>query len=870
MSDCFVCTRRISTSPSGVGEIKPRATAVAALHVKKMTSSPTLKVTMIRERNVKSKVESSALIHSKHIYGDSILAALSDAATLPRISADVNLAGTWEPTHITNVLEGTDDWDNTYRIGRAQSAVFGAGEIKPGMTMNANPLMHLVGSGVLRQTYADKFAGDFNDFTCVQKLYPSGDVYTSEFVNQNTRHDNLYQNIDEGIFTGKYHVDGEISDRYSDDRLEFITPSSIHTDNTARYTCDITAPSIIAKESRLFFRMAAPRSNWDGNGANFRSEVAHEFSIINIEWKDPLGDVVIRYEDITMRGDADYDNTKYRNFGTYGTKPEINNFLKYQWQSGYPLLGPDTGYTLTFQVSGRSLDDPFDQGFDFGFEENTDVVDSVAGSDDYLAIDGAPLATQNQSMGLNPTNALRISAIEICNSGGLVGLGKEHYMPFYMQVRPSGDSLERRAMPAKILQWDHDSGIYPVASSVWNSPNGLFDNTTVSGATNLLHSLNYLNDDYYINLRRLDSPYRADSGRLAMKFTLDNLDLPTKRGEFGFGHAKSAFDVGDRKELDTFFIPNRATLRVRARKESSDIRDYSFDVVGWTDDRLLNISSPTGGFLQSTGGEGDYVTTSGYEGPDLSLAGESFSSLDGFSSGNTPNNAGYDHYRLSTTPVVNTTDFAWYEIDLNIFEDTVTLGKSKQYNQSPNFESIYLDLFPLPSGTQISHIELCLKYSPSNGLNMMSLGGDIGLIDGNRAEGRLHPTTRQSTDSIINAGTTYNPLSTIESIPHAFTTPSSIKSNYSRRWRGVKSIVNGPFDPDMFAFGFENPTLDHPFMSGLYNLTNYNGTTIYPENVGKNLHADNGTLTTTFSEPIYKNVGWRFKSQNIFDYQKPG
>jgi hypothetical protein len=28
MSDCFVCTRRISTSASGVGEIKPRATAV--------------------------------------------------------------------------------------------------------------------------------------------------------------------------------------------------------------------------------------------------------------------------------------------------------------------------------------------------------------------------------------------------------------------------------------------------------------------------------------------------------------------------------------------------------------------------------------------------------------------------------------------------------------------------------------------------------------------------------------------------------------------------------------------------------------------------------------------------------------------------
>ena len=874
MSDCFVCTSKLSTSASGVGEVKPHITAVAALHVKKLTSSSTLKAKMVRERNVNSKVSGFGVLHSKHIYLDAVDAAtLYDfdgevAVTLPRLSADVNLGGTWESSHIDNVLEGDDDWDINLRIGKAQSAVFGVGEIKPGITAEVNPLMNLIAVGNLKDPYADKFAGDFNDFTCVQKLYPSGDVYTSEFVNQNTNHKDLYKSIDEGIFTGNYHVDGEISDRYSDDRLEFITPSSIQTDHLARYTCDITAPSIIAKESRLFFRLSGPRSNWDGNGANFEGDVAPEYTITNIEWKDPNGSLVIKYEDVVMRGDADYSNPRYKNFGTYATKPKINNFSKYQWQSGYPLLGPEVGYTLTFQVSGKSFDDPFNQGFDFGFEENTDVVDSVAGDNDYLAIDGSPLATQNQRMGLNPTNAIRISAIEICNSGGLLGLGKEHYMPFYMQVRPSGDSLERRAMPAKILQWNYDSGVYPVASSVWTTPYHS-DNTTVSGAQNLINSLNYLDDNYYINLDRMDAPYRADSGRLSIQFSLNNLDLPAKRGEFGFGHAKSAFNVGDRKELDTFFIPNRATLRVRARKQSSSIRDYSFDVVGWTDDRLLNISSPTGGFLQSTGGTGDYITTSGYEGPDLTLGGESLSSLEGFSSGNTPNNAGYDHYRLSTTPVVSTTDFAWYEIDLNIFEDTVSLGKSKEYNQSPNFESIYLDLYPLPSGAQISHMELCLKYSPSNGLNMMSLGGDIGLIDGDREEGRLHPTSRQSTDSIINAGTTYNPLSTIENIPHAFTTPSSIKTNYSRRWKGSNELVNGPFDPDMFAFGFENPTLDHPFLSGLYDFSNYSGTTIKPQKVGQGLHADNGTLSTTFSQAIYKNVGWRFKTQNIFDYQKP-
>ena len=721
--------------------------------------------------------------------------------------------------------------------------------------------MHLVSSGNLSIPYTDKFAGSFNDFTCIQKLYPSGDVYSSDFVDKNNKHENLYQNIDEGIFTGKYHTPSGVSDRVSDDKSTYIQPSSIQTEGTHNYKCEITAPSIIAKDSRIFFRAAGPRSNYDSN-------LAPEYTIKNITWKDPNGGLVIEYEDIVMRGDADYDDhNNYVNFGTYASKPKVNKFLLYQWQEGYPLTGPSTGYTLSFDVEGKSFDDPFDQGFNVGFEENTDVVDTVAGLNDYLAIDGAPLSTQNQGL-INPTNAIRISAIEICNSGGLVGIGREQYLPIYMQVRPSGDSLERRAMPASILSWDHDSGVYPVASSVWTSPY-LSDNTTVSGAKNLIHSLNYLNDSYYINLDRVDSPHLADSGRLAVKFTLNNLDLPAKRGEFGFGHSKGAFDVGDRKELDTFFKPHSASLRVRARKSSASIRDYSIDVVGWTDDKLLNISTPKGGFLQSTGGTGDYVASSGYEGPDASLASEAFSSLDGFSSGNTPNNAGYDHYRLSTTPVVNSTDFAWYEIELNIFEDNVSLGKSKDYAQSPNFESVYLDLYPLPSGAQISHMELCLKYSPSNGLSLHSVGGDLGFIDGNREEGRLHPTSRQSTDSIINTGPTYNPISKIENIPHAFTTPSSIKTNYSRRWKGSNGLVNGPFDGDMFGFGFENPQLDHPFMSGLYDFSNYSGTTIKPKEVGQGLHADNGTLSTTFSQAIYKNVGWRFKTQNIFDYQKP-
>ena len=195
MSDCFICVTKISTTVTGEGVANPHATLVAALHAKKMIATGVLKATMTRERNASSKVDAFALLHSVYGYFDANEAASSSETTPPRMPANINLAGTWNPDHIRQVLEGTDTWDNFYRIGRPNSSVSGVGEINPGMTMTANPLMHLVGSGVLSVPYTDKFAGDFNDFTCVQKLYPSGDVYTSDFVDDNNKHENLYQNI---------------------------------------------------------------------------------------------------------------------------------------------------------------------------------------------------------------------------------------------------------------------------------------------------------------------------------------------------------------------------------------------------------------------------------------------------------------------------------------------------------------------------------------------------------------------------------------------------------------------------------------------------------------------------------------------------
>ena len=84
-----------------------------------------------------------------------------------------------------------------------------------------------------------------------------------------------------------------------------------------------------------------------------------------------------------------------------------------------PIIEPDPDYA-------------FDPGFDFGFEENYEIYESPHEEDDYLALDGSPLSTQNQGF-LNPNNSLRISAVEICNSGRL-GPASENYINIYYQV----------------------------------------------------------------------------------------------------------------------------------------------------------------------------------------------------------------------------------------------------------------------------------------------------------------------------------------------------------------------------------------------------------------------------------------------------
>ena len=227
------------------------------------------------------------------------------------------------------------------------------------------------------------------------------------------------------------------------------------------------------------------------------------------------------------------------------------------------------------------------------------------------------------------------------------------------------------------------------------------------------------------------------------------------------------------------------------------------------------------------------------------------------------------------TPVVNTTDFQLYEVPLVILDDNVRYGISRDYSLSSLLEHLYLDIYPLPSGASIAYIELCARYAPADGLNIYTQGGEkIGKAQAGRSEGALFPSGMESYDDILNAGSGYQPISAITGLPHAYSSPDTIKTNYSRRWRGSEGTVRGPYDLDSFGFGFENPTIDYPFLSGYYKFDSFGPENRYVLSVdmGPSSPSGLGTLSgLCLTDPeIHHNIGWRFASGTLFNDQLPG
>lgn len=719
--------------------------------------------------------------------------------------------------------------------------------------------------------YTDKIGGhvskinQFKNFSNTQKLFPIKDqvisLNNSYFVNESLSSGNLYDSVNEGLFTGNYNENLNISRRISDDDLSYIQPSSIYTSGTFRYKCEVSTPYYHPEQSFLFLRASAPLFNYG-------SRIAPQYKIHNIKFEDPSGNLIVKYKDITLKGDADYTISPVINYSTYVSEPEINNANLNTWHINYPILHEGSGYTLSLDFDVLCLDDPFSIGFGAGYEDKL-----------------CNLSEPTQGYYLNPTNTIRISTIEICNSGDL-GIKKDNKFNFYTEVSPIGQRLSKSISPVQVLMNTADINIYPNIQSTWksspDSENNVSYNTSVSGCEVLTSKINDYSQNTFISL----FSHNNDSGRLTLKFSHSKPE-PTARlvdGAFDFSFVgNNNFDKANLQsvaDVDNFFVVDSIELRIIAKKAVGS-RDYALDVVGYSDDKILNVTPKIGAFLQnklnptyiadefdnllvSENNEyiiadvdqyGDAPKTSGFKPVnDLGISSQSLSDKDQYYYDYLTSVDAGDHYRLSTLPVIDSTSFKEYIVPLEIYEDRVSVGKSTDYSMSSYFENLYIDLYPIPSGASISSAKLVVYYRPSNGMALHTFARpshkELGLKDIT-----LLPT--EWNDIKLNNYVTEAPLSVISGIPQSYSEELTLKTNYARRWRGVDgNVTNGPYDPNQFDFSFYNPQQDHPFLYGFFDFNNISGNYIFSRD-----YSTSGYISDT---SIIKNIGSRFNSNSLY------
>jgi len=751
------------------------------------------------------------------------------------------------------------------------------------LTLSSNNLESKIRAiGQFRNIYTDKIGGTLGKiksllrFRATQKLYPIRDIVTASndvyFVNKDLSSGNIYQSVDDGLFIGNYTDNGDKSTRISDDASTFIHPSSIYSQGDFTYKCEVLPPSITPKESFLFIRAAAPLISYE-------SDVPAIYKIHNIKLEDPSGNLIVKYKDITFRGDGNYLKEDQHNFTTYVTEPEVNYASLHTWEPKFPILGEASGYTLNLDFTVDCLHNPFSRAFSGGYEDECKLDFVEDSQNNYLAIDGSPLSTRTQGYGLNPNNSLRISCIEIANSGAVYGLINDNYLGFHTEVQPTGNRLERIIYPFNVLSSDFDTGIYPVANTIWESSpdidGNISTNTSNSGQAVLTDRLRNI---FTVGNITLDSTSSVtNSGKLQLQYKHEppfGIKQQTG-GSFNFGgKSRNKSLSSSNKELvysnDIFFTIDSIELHISAKKAEGS-PDYTIDVVGYSDDGVINITPAIGGFLQN-----DEVydpinnslvplVSGQHETNELSLGAETLSDKDQYFEKQITLNPAKDHYVISSTPVVSGTSFQNYIIPLKIYQDPVELGFAKDYSMSSFFENLYIDIYPLPSGASFAKANLVIKYKPSNALPLYTFGYQEKELA--QREIHIYPSPRKTKDKPLNAVWTEAPLSLIEDIPQAYKSPSTLKTNYSRRWRGVDgSIFAGPFDPLDFSFSFYNPQLEEPFLNGYFDFNKINDDVIL--STSEDTNHISGLLIGKNENTLIRNVGLRFNASGLFQNQE--
>jgi hypothetical protein len=755
---------------------------------------------------------------------------------------------------------------------------------------------HIKPSVEIKLQYTDKSHAtsdsfySFKNFSPTEKLYPISDVDTelsgNFFINE--KHGQVcFESINEGVVIGNPLEKFGNSVTVSDEKKTFIQPSSIYSDGSFRYSCEVNNPSITPNDSFLLIRASAPIKNYG-------SYAPPSYRFYNIFLKDFNGNTAVEYEELVVRGDSDHQNFYDSNFTTYifGVKenycnkffsdplfPDFRSDIRtirtqedqdIVTQDGYIIntTSNQPSFTLEFSLDIICEDISFSEGFDVGYEDRSCNINFSQDSDnDYLAVDGAPIGAQSKFYHINPSSHIRITALEIANSGSSLGFGASDSLNCFIDVQSSGLRLTREILPVDIHLNTASNNIYPdVPQNLWSSSNG-FDNTNDVGRSEITNVLRVYDTSNHITLDYTDNP---SSGKLLLKFSHEYPKPINKYigGAFniGFNSLRKEFDYAGYKrvtETDSYFDVDEVFLRVIAKKDASNPDNFYLDVVGYSDDKFLAVTSQTGGFLQNIEGTGSEPLASGFFPADeLGISSEAISEKDETKVRSDLQNPGGDHYLVDQSPeaTVDSIEFQEYFVPLKIYEQSLSNDRHNN-SLSSYFENLFLDICPIPTGASIAYISLVVTYKPSNALPLYVLAhGDKDL---GSEDTKLFTSARKINDNPINTGPSYGPLSAINNIPHGYGFDETLKTNYSRRWRNVDGLVAvGPFDFNEFDFSFYNPQLPKPFFGGYFSFNDDVGNDIISEEM-YDLITLQGSYIGNYDK--IKNIGMRFTSTSLFN-----
>lgn len=678
------------------------------------------------------------------------------------------------------------------------------------------------------------------NFEAQEKLYPSSDFVTTlnsvSFRDQNLGTDNIYSGIDEGVYTGNIF---KTSSFVTDDDGSYIAPYISGTEHDLTYRFGVNPLNTKAEESFFVIRASGATSNASAG-------VGPLYKFKNIKLLDPSGNNIITYKDFSFKGDGYY--------ATYFSEPEEIKTRLYTYNFNYPDVGSgfavgNSGYSVTFDLDIDCLDDPFDQGYNVGYEEF--LCDLASGVVD----------------------TVRISAIEIQNSGSFFPVD-QNYVNLNVLPPLQGERLVKHIFAKAIVASGYDTTIFPSGKSRWQSNTYLDQQSFQNSGEKSVSFLSGYSKARYLRLEEVSDSI-PDSGKLILRFedqrqTTTRVKVPSvvdPISSFNTSFEKQAFLTPTWKtfDLDDAFYADidEVNLKIIARKAEGS-RDFALDIVGYSDDKLLAVTNPSGGFLQNkVAGSGSIPSelTSDAFGINRSFSDGAISEGSDLTSTSQVLNSGGDHYLLTQTPLINSTRFREYTIPLQIHDIIPELGHVKEFNQSSYFEKIYLDIYPIPSGADIADIRLEVYYKPSNAIPLAIVGHqqDNELARDTVVLDIVEP---KAGDPAFNK----TPLSSFGTLPHAYTDADNLKTNYSRRWQGVvgKDYVT-PFTINEFNFSFEKHEKRNPFASGFYDFSTTSGNYVissdYP--FATQFPRNSGLFSGDLDSSTFDHFGWRFNSSGL-------